>query len=83
MLKAEVTTDENGECTCKLQVNGTMTDILVDLSTVIHDVYKLMKGRAQDEFRIAFQMAALDPGGPFWAMDKIIGRKKKEADHGE
>ena len=82
MLKAEVTTDENGECTCKLQVNGTMTDILMDLSIVIHDVYKLMSGRAKDEFRIAFQLAAMDEDSSFWAMDKIIGRNK-EADHGE
>ena len=76
MLKASVTTDENGKCTCDVQVEGTAADILTDLSTVIHDVYKLMKGRAKDEFRIAFQLAALDSGSPFWAMDEIIGREE-------
>ena len=76
MLKASVTTDENGKCTCDVQVEGTAADILTDLSTVIYDVYKLMKGRSKDEFRIAFQMAALDPGSPFWNLDKIIGREE-------
>ena len=81
MLKAEVTTDEKGKCTCEVQAKGNATDLLVDLSTVIYDVYNSLKGWEQAKFRIAFTHAALDPDGPFWNLDQLA--PKKEADHGE
>lgn len=81
MLKAEVTKD-GGRSHANVQVNGTIGEILADLSAVIYSIYLSIGEDDRDGFRLALQWAALDEDSPFWDLPNVAGIDV-EADHGE
>lgn len=81
MLKAEVIKD-GGRSHAHVQVNGTISEILADLSAVIYSIYRSIGDDDSDDFRLAFQWAALDEDSPFWNLPNVAGGDV-EADHGE
>lgn len=81
MLKAEVTKDE-GKSHAHVQVNGTISEILADLSAVIYSIYRSIGEDDRDGFRIALQWIALDEDSPFWNLPNVAGGDV-EVDHGK
>lgn len=81
MLKAEVIND-GGKSRAHIQVNGTILEILADLSVVIYSISRSIGEDDRDGFRLALPWAALDEDSPFWNLPNVAGGDV-EVDHGK